>query len=193
MCGTISDPGMEPFPLRVLLSLRNPGWGFHTVRGGLDPGDQFFSPGLLDLNMYRRIYNPGMGPYLPRVSLALRTPGWGFHTVRGGIDPRGDRFCPRFVGIVDVWKISDPGMDPYYLRVVLSVVIRGHPRYIPGFPIGIWILGYNGCCSLLLGTSRTARYFFFSEFFSGYNEHLLNSCRRGWPTRSGGTAMLASS
>ena len=26
---------------------------------------------------------------------------------------------------------------------------------IPGFLIGVWTLGYNGCCSLLLGTSPT--------------------------------------
>ena len=36
------------------------------------------------------------------------------------------------------------------------MIVRGHPGYIPRFPLGIWILGYNGCCSLLLGTSPTA-------------------------------------
>ena len=36
-----------------------------------------------------------------------------------------------------------------------SVVVGGHPGYIPGFPMGIWILEYNGCCSLLLETSPT--------------------------------------
>ena len=33
---------------------------------------------------------------------------------------------------------------------------QGQPGYIPGFTIGIWILGYNVCCSLLLGTSPTS-------------------------------------
>ena len=37
-----------------------------------------------------------------------------------------------------------------------AVVVGGHPGCIPGFSMGIRMLGYNGCFSLLLGTSPTA-------------------------------------
>ena len=80
-----------------------PGWGFYTLRGGIDRGDNRFSPrfiGVLHV-MYRRIHNPRMGPS-PRVALALRTPGKCFHTTRGGIDTGDHRFCPRRVGVIDV-------------------------------------------------------------------------------------------
>ena len=36
---------MPPCPPRVALDERTPGWGFHTVRGGIDPGGHFFVPG----------------------------------------------------------------------------------------------------------------------------------------------------
>ena len=41
MYGRIYDPGMGSYryPPRVVLALRTPGWGFHNVRGGIDPGD----------------------------------------------------------------------------------------------------------------------------------------------------------
>ena len=42
MYGRISDWGMEPYPHRVALALRTPGWGFHTVRGGIKPDDHRF-------------------------------------------------------------------------------------------------------------------------------------------------------
>ena len=53
MYGRISDPGMETYPPRGALALCTIpnqsaigqwGWGFHTVRGGFDPGDHRFSP-----------------------------------------------------------------------------------------------------------------------------------------------------
>ena len=55
--GRISDPGMGPYPLRARrnstkLSQSAIGrwrWGFHTVRGGVDPGDHFFRPWLVDV------------------------------------------------------------------------------------------------------------------------------------------------
>ena len=37
MYGNISDRGMGPYPPRVALALRTPGWGFDAVRGGIDP------------------------------------------------------------------------------------------------------------------------------------------------------------
>ena len=35
---------MGYYPPRVSLALRTPGWGFHTVRGGIDPGDHRICP-----------------------------------------------------------------------------------------------------------------------------------------------------
>ena len=55
------------------------------------------------------------------------------------------------------------------------VVVRGHLGYIPGFPLVIWILSYNGCCSLLLWEYHPQHNFsfFFSKSFSEYNLHLF--------------------
>ena len=47
MYGRISDLGMETYPPRVALALRTPGWGFHTLRGGIDRGDNRFGPRFL--------------------------------------------------------------------------------------------------------------------------------------------------
>ena len=53
MYGSISNPGMETYPPRGALALctipsqsatGQCGWGFHTVRGGFDPGDLRFRP-----------------------------------------------------------------------------------------------------------------------------------------------------
>ena len=53
MCGEISDPGMGPCRPRVALALfwspsqsaiGRKDWGFHTSRGGFDPGDRRFRP-----------------------------------------------------------------------------------------------------------------------------------------------------
>ena len=44
MYGRISDLGTGHFPPRVALALQTPGWEFHTVRGGIDPGDRCFRP-----------------------------------------------------------------------------------------------------------------------------------------------------
>ena len=35
---------MGSYPLRVALALRIQGWGFHTVRGGIEPGEHRFRP-----------------------------------------------------------------------------------------------------------------------------------------------------
>ena len=97
---------------RVALTVRVPGWGFHTVRGGMcwaisTQGITAFGPCLLEL--YRRIFYLGLGPCsFPWVALALRIPGYGVHTVRAGIDPGNRRFRPGFAGVVDVWKDFDP-------------------------------------------------------------------------------------
>ena len=53
MYGGICDPGMVKFCPRVTLvlfscpsqsAISRRGWGFHTVRGGFDPGDHRFRP-----------------------------------------------------------------------------------------------------------------------------------------------------
>ena len=74
MHGTISDPGMGPYLLRVELALRTTGWVFHTVRGGIDPGNDCCSPRFV-VETYETISDPGIAPYPSRVQLALRTPG----------------------------------------------------------------------------------------------------------------------
>ena len=53
------------------------------------------------------------------------------------------------------WLVFCVGGRKRLVFCVRSVVVRGHPRYISGFPMGIWILGWNGCCSLLLGILPT--------------------------------------
>ena len=42
-------------------------WSFHSVRGGIDPGDLRFVPELLEIYRFERIWEPGMGTYSPRV------------------------------------------------------------------------------------------------------------------------------
>ena len=62
--GRISNPGMGTYPPRGALALctipsqsaiAQCGWGFHTVRGGFDPGDHRFGPqivGVVDVWRY---------------------------------------------------------------------------------------------------------------------------------------------
>ena len=40
---------MRGWDLIPLPALRTPGWGFHTVRGDIEPGDHRFYPRLLKL------------------------------------------------------------------------------------------------------------------------------------------------
>ena len=47
MYGSFYELGMEYDPPRVALALPNQGWGFHTVGGGIDPGDHRVRPGLV--------------------------------------------------------------------------------------------------------------------------------------------------
>ena len=58
-------------PTHRPISNQSMGWRFHTVRGGIDPGDHCFVPGLLGLYMYGRIYDPGLVSYPPRMSRDL--------------------------------------------------------------------------------------------------------------------------
>ena len=50
--GKTSNPWIGPYPYRVALALQTPGWGFYTVRGGVDPGERCFYPrfvGVVDI------------------------------------------------------------------------------------------------------------------------------------------------
>ena len=58
MYGGLPDPGMGPDRLRVALAIFSTpsqsviarwGWGFHTMRGGIDPWDHYFVPDLSEL------------------------------------------------------------------------------------------------------------------------------------------------
>ena len=52
MYGRIYGPGMGSYPPRVVLALRTPCWGFHTVGGGIDPEGHRFRPrvvGVVDV------------------------------------------------------------------------------------------------------------------------------------------------
>ena len=79
MYGRISDPGMTSYPPRVVLGLRtrgwglsrgSGGWGFHTVRGVIDPWDRRFRPRFVAVVDVWKIFNQGMGPCLSPVVLA---------------------------------------------------------------------------------------------------------------------------
>ena len=106
--GRIYDLKMVPYPPRAALAPRTAAnqqsasrWGFHTVRGDIDPGDRHFNPrrlGVADLYPYRRTSDSGMGPYPPRLAPTPRTSAnqqsasavGGFPRCGSGID-QGDR------------------------------------------------------------------------------------------------------
>ena len=93
----------------VALALRTPGWGFQTVRGGIDRGVTIFVPGLLEL-MYGRISDPRMDPYPPRVALALRT------TPRLRFPHRAGRYRPGGPPFSSPIRPSCRGMEGYLIR-----------------------------------------------------------------------------
>ena len=89
------DLGMGPYPHRVVLPQRTPGWR-STTRGAVSTRETTdFVPGLLKFWLHERISDPGIKPYSHRVVMPQRTPCWRFHTERGRIDPEDNRFCPR--------------------------------------------------------------------------------------------------
>ena len=94
MYGGISDPGMVPCRPRVALALFSSpsqsasgrrGWGFHTVRGGFDPGDHRFRRWVVGVVDVWRDFGTGDGD--------LSSPGtvrsWGFP--EGQLPPRASR------------------------------------------------------------------------------------------------------
>ena len=98
------------------------GWGFRTLRGGIDPGELPRRPRVVGVVEIWKGSEPGIGTHLPRRRRELgvgpsgklsprngsMSPsqseitqwGWGFHIQRGGIDPGNLRFCTHVVGVV---------------------------------------------------------------------------------------------
>lgn len=108
-----------------------PGKCFHTLRGGVDPGELRLLSHLIGVVYIWKVYDQGMGPYCPRVGrdydffrlytksarsgsmdpsqIQINPWGWGFDTLGGDIDPGGVRFQPRFIGDADIWKYLSSG------------------------------------------------------------------------------------
>ena len=101
------------------------GWGFHTLRGGIEPGDVYFSPRAVGVVEIWREFSSedktlsSLRPAGPRrwpegqlwpragsmslIQSVTSQWGWGFHILRGGIE-LDLRFRPRVVGVVEIWK-----------------------------------------------------------------------------------------
>ena len=101
------------------------GWGFHTLRGGIDTDDLSVRPrvvGVVGIWKYflsgdEALSAPGVagprrcpeGQLLPRagfMNLSLSATSqldWGFYTLRVGTDPGDLGFRPRVVGVVEKW------------------------------------------------------------------------------------------
>ena len=70
----ISDPRMGLYPPWVALALRTPGRGFHTMRGGIDPGERRFHPQFIDPTPpFPSSLVPAPTEHVSRVSLAALT------------------------------------------------------------------------------------------------------------------------
>ena len=92
MYGGIPHPGMGPhFPWLALALHSSPStsaigrlsWGFHTVRGGIDPGITFFILRWLELERYGRISRGGVGTISDRVSVVGVSAPFGAVSTRG--------------------------------------------------------------------------------------------------------------
>ena len=130
--GSIYDP--QP------VSDRPVGLRFHTVRGGLDPGDHHFRPHVVgvvkvwkncffedetpsssDAARPRRWPEGKILPHVGSMSSSQSSPnqlGWSFHAVPGSIDPADLSFRPRIFGRAEIYeRISHPEIRPHYPRV----------------------------------------------------------------------------
>ena len=118
---------MGPYPPRVVLALRTRpsqsaigrwGWGFHTVRGGTDPGDlRFLSQGCGDCRYRDGFTYRGWESILPGCRCLRASPSqsatthwrWCFYTEQSGSDPG---IPPSFPGCRMYRRISNQGWDP---------------------------------------------------------------------------------
>ena len=124
MYGNISNLGLWDHNSpgwRWALALRTPGGGFHTVRGGIDPGDNHARPQHVEFVDVLKDLRPG--------DFTLPSPGVagsmnrGFHIARGTINSGDHRFRPCLVGFADIWH--DQGIEPYPHRVALALRTLG--------------------------------------------------------------------
>ena len=108
---------MEGFLIRGW-DLVLPGWwGFHTVRGGIDPRDHRLLPrcvGVADVwNDFSfggwTLSSPGGVGFTNSSRSAISQWGWSSHTLRGRIDPGDHRIRPPSVGVLDAWKDLSSG------------------------------------------------------------------------------------
>ena len=104
--------------------------GFHTVRGGIDPGDHRFVYRFVGIVDVRENRDPGVGSCPPRVTRTLQISGWSFHTVRSAISPEDHCIRLQYVGIQLLCMYArnhNPGMEPYLAQVALA----------PPTPVGV--------------------------------------------------------
>ena len=89
------------------------GWCFHTLRGGIDPGDLHVRLRVVGVVNVWKDYNAGMRTYPHRGALTLmydpqpisdRPVGLGFPHRAGRFRPGGSPFSPQVVGVVKVLK-----------------------------------------------------------------------------------------
>ena len=129
----ISEPGMGPYPLRVALAPRTQadhcGWGFHTVRGGIDPGDHRFRPRPMCRSCR------GMAGFLIR-GCELILPGLHFST-NFSLKPISNK--PMVLGFPHRVGRYRPGGSPFSSPVCWSC------KYMEGFLSQGWI----GCDLIL--------------------------------------------
>ena len=117
--------------LKSQLATSQCGWGFYTVRSGIDPGDLRFRPRVIGIEEVLRDFSSGnktlsspgaaglqqwpevkLWPRAGSISLSQSaTSQWGsrFHTLRGGIYPGDPCFRPPVVGVVEIWKDLQSG------------------------------------------------------------------------------------
>ena len=116
----VYSPGAGGFTNPSQSAISQWGWGFHTVRGGIDLEDHRCLPRFVGVVDTWKIADPGMGPYPARVALdaGSTNPRLGFPHRAGRYWPGGQPFRPQYVGAVDVRKdlpsedctLSSPGV-----------------------------------------------------------------------------------
>ena len=105
MHGRISDPGRGLYPPRLALALRTPGWGFHTVRGGIDPGERRFHLQFVGFVDEWNVFVSGEGLLSFQGGAGSENSGLGFPHFAERYLSGGLSFSSLwFAGVVDIWK-----------------------------------------------------------------------------------------